>query len=866
MRPGSARACWSSGWLLGGWLTILFALAAPAESIRLEQPTEFEIVRDGRIVGKISLPAGSEVEVVRQADGKMLVRRGDFHAVISLPGSPEPAPVAAEGSFFERYCVECHRGDDVKGDFDLGPLLADPPADHLAEWHEVLDQIELESMPPEKALQPAPEEVQAVVTDIRAKISEALGETGRLTRRLNRAQYNNTMRDLLLVDVSPANAFPQDLGREGFDHVSEAQSVSPFLLEKYYTAAGEVLSLALVTGDRPETERTEHYPLSRDHRSGKIPIEAGEVDMTGFVGVNNGKPLSDYLEQTGTHLRPLNMNYPAGDPKKTRPGKGRHGYETVLDHDGRAGTYAGISFRNPLPIATYRVRVRAYAEEQQDRDGNRVPRSGPCILGIDVDGERIREFDVPLTDEPQTFEFEFTSRRSSSKVEFKAATERARNELKGIPNLVLCDVEFEGPLLPEWPPASTQAILGPEGDWSTEGVLENFISRAFRRPARPDEIAKYRAIAENEEAAGEERVDALRVALQAVLVSPDFLYLIEETRPNGELSDYELANRLSYFLWESMPDAELFQLAAGNQLSDPQVLAAQVRRMIADPKSDSFIQNFAGQWLGLRRVSDLAPDPKIFPGWDEALRAAITQETERFFETILRENLSVLTFLDSDFTWVNERLATHYGIEGVQGVEMQRVALPADSPRGGLLTQASILTVGSQPTRSSPVFRGVFVVEKLFNRPPPNPPAQVPDLPEQEISEAPTTLREKLAAHVANPACASCHQKIDPWGIALESFDGIGGWRELDAEALRTELPGGEEIVGVEGLKAQLLEQREDFLRGLTEKLLLYGLGRTLDLHDKEAIDPILREAARHDFCFQDLLTAIVLSKPFRTP
>jgi len=853
--------------------------AAPmvgAETIQLKEETQFSIFRNGKAVGHVLVPAGSEVEVVSRNGDQIIVKRGGFQATIgpaavssSEPASADaPANSAPGGSpiaFYQNYCIECHSADESKGDFNIEPMLAEPVKDHLADWHEVLDQIDLESMPPSKAKQPTPHERAKAVERVEIEIAAALGETGRLARRLNRAQYNNTIRDLTGIDISPADAFPQDLGREGFDNVSEAQSVSPFLLEKYFEAAGQVLDYALIDVDEPERIHTFHYPLSRDMRDGKIPIKAGEVDMTIFVGVKNGKPLHDFLEKTGTDLRPLSLNYSAGGAKNTREGKGKHGYEVVMDHNGRAGSYASVGFRNELPLGKYRVKVRAYSELANDRDGNTVERSGPSILGIDVNGQRVREIDVPVTDEPQTYEVEFTTDREKSSVTLAAATVRDRSDLKGIPNLVLCDVEFEGPLYDAWPPAPTREILGDSEEWTYDDVLERFVSRAFRRPATPDEVRKYREIAEEEEAAGADRVDALRLALQAVLVSPNFLFLIEESRPEGDLNPFELATRLSYFLWESMPDDELFGLAASGQLSDPDVLRQQVHRMVMDPRAESFVRNFTGQWLGVRRVADVAPDPKVFPQWDEALRKAMAEEPERFFDHVLRENLSVLTFLDSDFTFLNERLADHYGIEGIEGAEFQKVSLPADSPRGGVLTQAGILTVASQPTRSSPVFRGVFVVEKLFNRPPPNPPAQVPDLPEEELIEEPQNLRETLAAHVADPSCASCHEKIDPWGLPLESFDGIGQWREMDEDDLWSVLPNNQRITGVAGLKEQLMTQREFFLRGLTEKLLLYSLGRTLNLNDKDAVDKILREAEQSDFRFQNLLAEIVTSKPFRT-
>lgn len=778
----------------------------------------------------------------------------------NLSAHAQESPVV----FYRTYCLECHNNKEEKGEFNMEPMLSSAARDHLGKWLDVLDQVQFEDMPPKKAKQPTAAERDRALHSLRGLIAANQGEKGRLTRRMNRAQYNNTIRDLLHIDAKPANAFPQDLGREGFDHVSEAQSVSPFLMEKYFDAAGAVLDLAVVTGERPQPIHTFHYPISRDQRSGAAPLKPGKVDMTPFLGKQPGtKPFDSYIRESGTSLRPFDLNNAAGDGKRTREGKGAHGYETVMTHDGRSGVVAAIKFRNELPLGRYRVTIRAYAEPAAGRDGQPLARTGPCVMGIDVNGERFATVDVPISNEPKEFVFNILTDRASSAITISAAGLGARAFVQALPSLVLCEAEFEGPILETWPPTSHQALFGPAGDWTPQKTLESFLPRAFRRPVAAEEIASYVSLAEKELGAGATPTEAIKVALQAALVSPNFLFLTETTRADAQLDDFELASRLSYFLWESMPDAHLFELAASKKLKDPEVLRSQVMRMIADPKCDSFVTNFSGQWLGLRRMADVAPDPDVFKGWDEGLRNAMGEESERFFEHILRENFSALNFIDSRFTFLNERLAQHYGIEGVEGHDFRKVDLDASSHRGGVLTHASILTIGSQPTRTSPVFRGVFVVEKLFNRPPPNPPAQVPDLPEDAGRAEPRNLREQLAAHVADPNCASCHEKIDPWGIAMESYDGIGRWRELAPDDVTTTAPGNRTMVGIDGLKKELLNRRTDFLQGLTEKLLLYALGRTLELEDKEEIPAILAAASKDNYRFQDLLAAVVLSKPF---
>jgi hypothetical protein len=329
------------------------------------------------------------------------------------------------------------------------------------------------------------------------------------------------------------------------------------------------------------------------------------------------------------------------------------------------------------------------------------------------------------------------------------------------------------------------------------------------------------------------------------------------------LSDYELASRLSYFLWSSMPDARLFDLAAKGRLRDPATLQAEVMRMIADPRSESLVENFAAQWIGFRRLGDIAPDPTVFKSWDEELRRSMREESEHFFRHVLRENLSMLTFLDSDFAFINDRLARHYGIEGIASGDFQKVSLEPGLNRGGIITQGGVLTLGSQPTRSSPVFRGKFVIANLFNREPPPPPANVPPI-EEAGAKTPKSLREQLEHHRADPNCAACHKKMDPWGLALEGFDGIGVWRDVPQADTTTTLDTGVTMTGVADLKKALLARKDEFATGLAEKLLIYATGHTLKLRDKSAVTGIVEQTKADGYKFQSLILATILSSSFQ--
>lgn len=402
-------------------------------------------------------------------------------------------------------------------------------------------------------------------------------------------------------------------------------------------------------------------------------------------------------------------------------------------------------------------------------------------------------------------------------------------------------------------------------------VLDGLATRAYRRPVTEAEVRRLVRLVELGMADGGGYEAGMRLAVQAVLVSPHFLFRWEldpagakasETR---ELTDYELASRLSYFLWSSMPDAALFASAARGELRRPAVLETQVRRMLTDERAQALVQNFGGQWLQVRNLDQVEPDATVFPGWGSDLREAMRRETELFLAAIVREDRSIRDLVAADFTYLNERLARHYGIPGVSGAEFRRVQLPTGSPRGGVVTMGSVLTITSVPTRTAPVLRGKWILEQILGTPPPPPPPNVPPVETGSEAVKAATLRQRLELHRSKPDCIACHQKMDPLGFALENFDAIGAWRDQDGPHPidnAAELPGGRRFAGAEGLK-EILARSEDFPRALAAKLLTFALGRGLEFHDRRVVKHIVDEAARNEFKFSAIVLAVVRSDPF---
>jgi len=583
--------------------------------------------------------------------------------------------------FLATYCTGCHGGPKPKGRLALD-VYKDEATALLARdaWDKVFRRVRDHEMPPPSRPQPKPEEIERVTRWGKEVLAagDCIGnkDPGRVTlRRLNRAEYNNTIRDLVGIQFQPAEDFPADDVGNGFDNMGDVLTLPPLLMEKYLVAAEKIVSLAMAD---PEA-----------------------------------------------HAR-IFLYQPAGD---------------------KAG----------------------------DQNGRKI--------------------------------------------------------------------------------------------------LEEFARRAYRRPVFPGELDRLVSLVKLAESNGDSFDEGIRVALQAILVSPHFLFRVERERrlPNSlntvqPISDFELATRLSYFLWSSMPDEELFTLAKNGTLRQEGNLEVQARRMLVDPKSQALVENFASQWLQTRNLKTFAPDPGRFPDFDEPLRAAMLKETELFFEAVMKEDRSVLDFLDADFTFVNERLARHYGISGIKGEEFRRVSL-AGTPRGGVLTLASVLSVTSNPTRTSPVKRGKWILENIFASPPPPPPPDAGELKEGKEVELTGTLRQRMEQHRANPNCATCHQRMDPLGFGFENFDAIGAWRtregQFPVDASGT-LPDGRTFRGPRELKAILKTRADEFCRCLTEKMLTYALGRGVESYDKCTVDQVAGALAKNKHKFSTLVIEIVKSDPFQ--
>ena len=733
--------------------------------------------------------------------------------------------------FLNDNCVFCHNKTLKTADLQLDAIRTPGVSLKRGEvWEKVREKLLRGEMPPEGRPRPDPETVTAVLEWIESSPSRPSRaprpDPGRVTaRRLNRAEYNNTVRDLAGVDLRPADDFPADDAGYGFDNIGDVLSLPPVLMEKYMAAADKIARAAIVTPLRvkPTLEKF----LAPREAAGRIPVTAD-----GSFEVGHRFPVEAEYE---IRIRVVDRRY---RPKKDEP-------------------------LPPLPP--------------------------PARLAASLDGQQVKTFDVAADKYEQgTYDFRLevpagehrlSAEFLSQGLEDIPRIEDPKDPYKGERKLFVDNFVILGPRNVK-PPVLTEShkrimICGEaEGSYQPEcarEVLSNLAQRAYRRPLRDGEIDSLLGLVKLADKEGDTFAQGIQLALKAILVSPHFLFRIEQDpdpdNPDArhEIRQHELATRLSYFLWSSMPDGELFQAAEEGTLRDPRKLESQIRRMLEDPKSYALVENFAGQWLQLRNLESISPDPDRFPEFDEELRTAMRRETELFFETIMREDRSIVDFLDARFTFLNERLARHYGIEGVKGDEFRRIALE-DERRGGVLTQASVLTVSSYPTRTSPVIRGKWLLENILGAPPPDPPPGVPPLDEDKVGLN-GTLREQLEQHRSDPTCAVCHAKIDPLGFGFENYDAIGAWRthygKFPIDASGT-LPGGKTFSGPSELRAILTAKKRDFARCLTEKMLTYALGRGLEGYDKPTVEAIVRRLEADEFRFSRLVVEIANSMPFR--
>ncbi|HEY3135220.1 MAG TPA: DUF1592 domain-containing protein [Blastocatellia bacterium] len=730
-------------------------------------------------------------------------------------------------------------------------------------------------MPPKSQPRPDPQELKSVIGWIEGEFKRtdtpatARGTERVTVRRLNRAEYNYTVRDLLGVDLRPADNFPQDDSGYGFDNIADVLSLSPVLMEKYFAAAEQV-ARAAVFGPEP-IKPTMVKLRSAGQRITPSLTPLLDYDTTGLT-LPNAIHITHRFPVDGEYILRVFLG-------GTRP-LGSEPFYLALWIDGQQGQ--SVEF-DP-------TRTAAFDDSEKQDLGGKVQEFRAKLTAGDhwIAASILRLYEglpvkyngpnpskKPPAQPPQ---FKPPPNLPAARLaEFKKRFEErlAAFEKAPVNEARLTSIEIGGPYNQTKGPSleSTKKIYtcghlnGHHGPQCARKIVMNLARRAFRRPVTTQEIDKLVSFVTLARNRGDSFEEGVCQSLQAMLVSPHFLFRIEQGGEVSQaISDQELASRLSYFLWSSMPDDELMQLADRQTLHRPEVLESQVRRMLKDAKSRAVVENFGGQWLEIRKLESVKPDRQRFPTFDEYLRMSMRRETELFFENVIREDRSILDFIDADYTFVNERLAQLYKLPNVKGPEFRKVSLSSDTERGGVLTQAGILTVSSYATRTSPVLRGKWILEKILNAPPPPPLPDVPNLDESKIGSA-ASLRQQLEAHRQNTTCASCHARMDPLGFGLENFDAIGAWRTQDGKFpidASGELPDGRKFKGPGELKAILKADRNAFAEGLAEKLLIYALGRGLETNDKAAVERVVSSLAADHYRFSRLVIEIARSSPFQ--
>ncbi|MGJ8696939.1 MAG: DUF1592 domain-containing protein [Verrucomicrobiaceae bacterium] len=722
--------------------------------------------------------------------------------------------------FLEFYCVDCHGDGTEKGGLDLQLVAESPMAEQGKIWEHVILRMESRQMPPPDKDRPTEEEYEETIGDLVAffdGLAEESPEPGDVPsiRRLTRTEYRHAVRDLLGVTVDVSELLPKDESSHGFDHITVG-NLSPTLLNRYVGAAQKIAKVAV-----------------------------GEV-------------------QSSPDLRVVRL---PGDRSQKEHVEGLP-----------PGTRGGLVFDHHFPVTgEYEFEVRLSRDRNEEVEGL----NGTHEMELLLDGAVAESFQVKR---PENRDHTKVDAHLKARIRIEGGTKKVGATFVKLPSSLLetnrqpYDAEFNFHRHPRQAPAIFQlSITGPLGEQevagtesrkeifregeSKEAALRRLMRKAYRRPVTEEEVAAIRPFLE----------EGMEMAVSAILVSPQFLLRVEgppEGVEAGEvyrLDDFKLATRLSFFLWSSLPDEELLDLAEAGKLSDPAVWDGQVRRMLEDEKAETLVTNFADQWLQLRNLDSFSPDLRMFPDFDDNLRQSFKKETSLFFESILREERSVMDLLKADYTFLNERLARHYGIPHVYGSHFRRVAVGPESHRGGLLRQGSVLAVTSYANRTSPVIRGNWVLENVLGTPAPPPPPNTPTLDEVVVA-ANLPMRERLSAHRDRKECRACHALMDPVGFSLEQFDAVGRWRVKDGDApvdASGGLPSGERFEGVDGLEEGLLRSPDLFAKTVTEKLMVYGLGRGVEHYDAPAIRKIVEEASEDGYCLSDLILGVTKSMPF---
>jgi hypothetical protein len=744
------------------------------------------------------------------------------------------ASAAAHHATLDKYCFRCHGGTAPRAGLNLRLLDFTNLEDNGANWEKVLRKLRTHEMPPAGRWRPDAATYEVLVKYIetgRDHLAEVKPNPGRPTlHRLNRAEYANAISDLLAIEIDVAELLPADDIGYGFDNIGDVLNVSPLLLERYLSAASKISRLAVGDTTLPVSYQTYDVP------HGLVQTERMSEDMP--LGSRGGTSVG--------HRFPVDGEYEI----------------SVALQKGRFDEVLGLGRERKLDLRLDGRRLELFTIAANPRGG---------VLGAGNEPDAHLKVRVPVKAGARTLVATFL--KDTVVPEGILNNNRERAFFEGVGS-----ISVVGPFNVQGPGATTSRdrifLCHPVEQAAEQACAEKIIStlarRAYRRPIAADDLRQllslYRRGAESD---GFEA--GVRLALQKILVSPEFIFRMEfdpsDAAPGSAylIGDVELASRLSFFLWSSIPDDELLAVAERGELSTASVLEAQVRRMLADPRSRTLVTNFAGQWLFLRNIARISPDPAAFPAFDENLRLALAQETELLIESTLREDRSVADLLNTDYTFVNQRLAEHYGIKGIYGSAFRRVAI-TDPKRRGLLGQASIMAVTSYPNRTAPTIRGKWVLEQLLGSPPPPPPPNVPSL-KDDVTTRGLSMRQRMEQHRANPDCAVCHRVMDPVGFALENFDGLGRWRDsigtrpIDSSGV---LPDGTNFEGPVGLRELLLSKRDLFVETFTERLLTYALGRGVEEYDQAALRKITREAAANNDRWSSIILGIVRSVPFQ--
>jgi hypothetical protein len=837
--------------MVANWIRGMAIVLAIALSLWAVEPVTPE---KGAAAGSQDAPAAAVKQTVKQSD-----RDATHFAEQVKP-------------LFAKYCQSCHSGEKPKGDFLVDKLPLDfADKGNRLQWLAVLKQVKEGDMPPTGKPRPTTQEITALgdwISQRAAAEKARSAERGRVVlRRLNRAEYANTVRDLLGVEVDLEDLLPLDTSTNGFDNNAEALHVSSYLMENYLEAAERVLDAAIVNGPRP-------WIIDK-----RFDIkEEKSVKPQGSVYRHEEDGVAIFSSWVSANIQVTLWNFRTRFRGKYRFRISAHAIQTdkPVDFHVTAGTLAAATEERILDyysVPADKPTVVEFVEQLEPNNCIRIVADGLPALPPEI--ERV-----------------------------------GAENYKG-PGLVVQWVEIEGPLLDAWPPASHRLIFGDMNQEAAplpdlphrrevvsrqplvdaERILRDFARRAFRRRVTDDDLKPFLARVQAKLEQKYSFEQAMRVGLKAVLVSPHFLFLREraatvatDTRDGAALDDFALASRLSYFLWSSMPDEELSQLAEQGELHRQETLRLQVERMLQDPKSKAFTENFAGQWLSLRAIDSTMPERMLYPEYDDILKVSMVKETLLFFEEVLKNDLSLTNFVASDFSMLNGRLAKHYGIPGVEGLDFRKVSLPPESHRGGVMTMAAVLKVTANGTTTSPILRGAWVLDRILGTPPPKPTVDV-EAVEPDIRGA-TTIRDQLAKHREIGECTSCHAKIDPPGFALENFDVIGGWREhyrkinegepatINGRRVRylhgppvdaaDVLPDGRRFQNIDEYKQLLLNDKDQLTRALAEKLIGYATGAGPAAGEQPDIDAIVARVRETNYGFRALIHEIVQSALFQ--